>query len=82
MGIKAFNTQYVFHPEVTALIVCIFCSEGVAFACAFLLGFGDSCFNTQIYSILGSIFSRDSAPAFALFKFTQVGMLEHLYSLS
>ena len=35
---------------------------------AFLLGFGDSCFNTQIYSILGTVFSKDGAPAFALYK--------------
>ncbi|XP_059473411.1 UNC93-like protein MFSD11 [Neocloeon triangulifer] len=43
----------------------------VAILCSLLLGFGDSCYNTQIYSILGGIFPEDSAPAFALFKFTQ-----------
>ncbi|KAJ4443939.1 hypothetical protein ANN_05728, partial [Periplaneta americana] len=43
----------------------------VAILCSFLLGFGDSCYNTQIYSILGGVFPEDSAPAFALFKFTQ-----------
>ncbi|XP_071493100.1 UNC93-like protein MFSD11 [Diadema antillarum] len=43
----------------------------VAFACSFLLGFGDACFNTQIYSLLGSYFMSDSASAFALFKFIQ-----------
>ncbi|PNF26549.1 UNC93-like protein MFSD11 [Cryptotermes secundus] len=43
----------------------------VAILCSLLLGFGDSCYNTQIYSILGGVFPEDSAPAFALFKFTQ-----------
>lgn len=43
----------------------------VAILCSLFLGFGDSCYNTQIYSILGGVFPEDSAPAFALFKFTQ-----------
>ncbi|XP_014290240.1 UNC93-like protein MFSD11 isoform X2 [Halyomorpha halys] len=43
----------------------------LAIACSFLLGFGDSCFNTQIYAAIGTIFSEESAPAFAVFKFTQ-----------
>jgi hypothetical protein len=59
-----------------------------------MLGFGDACFNTQvfligrlnyedlelflvikillqIFSMLGSVFSNDSASAFAIFKFVQ-----------
>lgn len=44
----------------------------VAILCSFLLGFGDACFNTQIYSMLGGVFAKNSAAAFALFKFTQV----------
>ncbi|KAM3598905.1 uncharacterized protein V6R79_024039 [Siganus canaliculatus] len=43
----------------------------VALLCSFLLGFGDSCFNTQLLSILGSTFRDNSAPAFAVFKFIQ-----------
>ncbi|CAB3373110.1 Hypothetical predicted protein [Cloeon dipterum] len=46
-------------------------SAYLAILCSFLLGFADSCYNTQIYSIIGGIFPEDSAPAFALFKFTQ-----------
>ncbi|XP_035210006.1 UNC93-like protein MFSD11 [Stegodyphus dumicola] len=43
----------------------------LAMVCAFGLGFGDACYNTQVYSILGSMYADDSAPAFALFKFFQ-----------
>ncbi|XP_042877916.1 UNC93-like protein MFSD11 isoform X2 [Penaeus japonicus] len=46
-------------------------SELVALLCSAMLGFGDACFNTQIYSILGSIYQDNSGPAFALYKFTQ-----------
>uniref|UniRef100_A0A8C5KHD3 UNC93-like protein MFSD11 n=1 Tax=Jaculus jaculus TaxID=51337 RepID=A0A8C5KHD3_JACJA len=46
-------------------------SKEVAVLCSFLLGLGDSCFNTQLLSILGFLYSEDSAPAFAVFKFVQ-----------
>lgn len=46
-------------------------SAFLAILCSLLLGLGDSCFNTQILSILGDMYAEDSAPAFAIFKFTQ-----------
>lgn len=46
-------------------------NQYVAVFSSFLLGFGDSSFNTQLYSILGFMFPEDSSPAFALFKFVQ-----------
>lgn len=44
----------------------------LALLCSLLLGFGDACFNTQIYSMLGGAFASNSVAAFAIFKFTQV----------
>ncbi|KZS04435.1 Protein unc-93 A [Daphnia magna] len=44
-------------------------SSFLAILSSFLVAFGDACFNTQVYSILGGIYPNDSAPAFALFKF-------------
>jgi len=38
---------------------------------AFVLGFSDACFNTQINSILGGAFKEQSSSAFAIFKFMQ-----------
>ncbi|XP_028842833.1 UNC93-like protein MFSD11 isoform X1 [Denticeps clupeoides] len=46
-------------------------SASIALLCSFLLGLGDSCFNTQLYSILGRIYAEQSSPAFAIFKFIQ-----------
>uniref|UniRef100_A0A669EBQ7 UNC93-like protein MFSD11 n=1 Tax=Oreochromis niloticus TaxID=8128 RepID=A0A669EBQ7_ORENI len=43
----------------------------IALLCSFLLGLGDSCFNTQLYSILGHVYAEESTPAFAIFKFIQ-----------
>lgn len=43
----------------------------LAMAGSLTLGLGDACFNTQVYSLLGVLFAKESAPAFALFKFCQ-----------
>lgn len=43
----------------------------LAMLCSFLLGFGDSCYNTQIYSMIGSMWKDNSAAAMAIFKFVQ-----------
>ncbi|CAJ1075923.1 UNC93-like protein MFSD11 [Xyrichtys novacula] len=59
-------------PEAgTELQAYIMPSVAVALLCSFLLGFGDSCFNTQLLSIIGFMFRDNSAPAFAVFKFIQ-----------
>lgn len=42
--------------------------------CSFLLGLGDSCFNTQLFSIIGLVFHNNSAPAFAVFRLIQVSL--------
>lgn len=46
-------------------------SQVIAMGCSFLLGLGDACFNTQFYSIIGSIYQDNSAAAFGVFKFVQ-----------
>lgn len=54
----------------------------LALFCSFLLGLGDSCFNTQLLSIVGFIFREDSAPAFAVFKFVQVKPTSSLFVIT
>ncbi|RZF42182.1 hypothetical protein LSTR_LSTR004331 [Laodelphax striatellus] len=44
-------------------------SAVLAMLCSFLLGLGDSCLNTQNYSIIAVIFPEDSAQSSALYKF-------------
>lgn len=44
-------------------------SETLALICSFLLGMGDSCYATQIYAILGTVFVDKSASAFGVYNF-------------
>ncbi|XP_062868494.1 UNC93-like protein MFSD11 [Trichomycterus rosablanca] len=59
-----FETSTQHHPYLSP-------SVSIAMLCSFLIGLGDSCFNTQLYSILGRVYTEQSAPAFAIFKFIQ-----------
>ena len=46
-------------------------SPELAIVASFLLGFGDACYNTQLCTIIGTIFEKDSASGFAILKFFQ-----------
>ncbi|KAF1502382.1 UNC93-like protein MFSD11, partial [Megadyptes antipodes antipodes] len=65
------NDAPIAPMEGTGDVAYMIPSKEVAIFCSFLLGLGDSCFNTQLLSILGFLYSEDSAPAFAIFKFVQ-----------
>ncbi|RZF42180.1 hypothetical protein LSTR_LSTR004329 [Laodelphax striatellus] len=46
-------------------------STYIALTCSVLLGLGDSCYNTQIYSLMAEMFPQDSAQSCALYTFTK-----------
>ncbi|XP_014256644.1 UNC93-like protein MFSD11 [Cimex lectularius] len=61
--------ESVFGP--TSQVSVIEPSVGLALGCGFILGFGDSCINTQIFSLLAHIHPDHSANTSALYKFTK-----------
>ena len=68
------NPHYLSFFSETSENAVINPSAGLAMFASFLVGFGDACFSTQIYALLGNIYSDNSAPAFAIFKFFQSGL--------
>ncbi|XP_008477199.1 UNC93-like protein MFSD11 isoform X1 [Diaphorina citri] len=46
-------------------------NEYLAVLCSFLMGLGDCCVHTELYSILGTIYPNESAEVFAVFKFVR-----------
>ena len=60
------------HSELTSGALGFESIISLALLGSFLLGFGDSCFNTQIYAFISAVYTEDrSAPAMALYKFFQ-----------
>lgn len=46
-------------------------NKALALSTSFILGFSDSCFNTQVASVLGGFYKDQAASAFGIFKFVQ-----------
>ncbi|KAI6654886.1 UNC93-like protein MFSD11-like [Oopsacas minuta] len=60
------------HSELQKGAIGLHSNIYVALFDSFLLGLGDSCFNTQIYAFITSVYVGDtSAPAIAIYKFFQ-----------
>jgi len=71
--VGAFCLAFVNLPDTcpfgeTGEAAIIASSIPLALMASFLMGFGDACFNTQIYSLLGGVYAQNSAPAFAILK--------------
>ncbi|XP_043280525.1 UNC93-like protein MFSD11 [Venturia canescens] len=87
ISLFAYITTFLNLPNVvpikeTSQIGYIDPSPVLAMIGSITLGFGDASFNTQIYSLLGLLYPKESAPAFALFKFCQsvAAALSFVYS--
>ncbi|VDM45074.1 unnamed protein product [Toxocara canis] len=59
-NIQETTADAIIHPSITLALVV-----------GALLGFGDACWNTQMYSILVDVYHNRSAQAFSIMKFIQ-----------
>ena len=78
------NLPYNSSLESTDMKATIEPNLPLALGTSFLLGLGDACFCTQIYSFISTNYKSSSSSAFSLFKFTQsiASALSFLYSNS
>lgn len=51
------------------------CSVYLALLCGVMIGVGDGCFTSQIYSLLETMYPNDSSQTVALFNFINVSGL-------
>uniref|UniRef100_A0A1I7WG83 UNC93-like protein MFSD11 n=1 Tax=Heterorhabditis bacteriophora TaxID=37862 RepID=A0A1I7WG83_HETBA len=58
----------------TSTVAYIEPSMLIALVTALLLGLADSCWNTQIYTLIGILYKNEASSAFALFKFFQTSV--------
>ncbi|KAF8386235.1 hypothetical protein PRIPAC_75377 [Pristionchus pacificus] len=70
-GLVFINFPFEANIKATDGVGFIQPSVPIALVIGFLLGFGDACWNTQIYAHLVANFPKQSSQAFALYKFYQ-----------
>ena len=58
----------------TFLVFSSVTSQVITFLGSFLIGLGDSGYNTQLMNVLASDYKETAGPAFALFRLAQVGI--------
>lgn len=70
LGCMLFQRTFMFS---VMLFLVLFFTENneLKIFCMWHVGFGDACYQTQLFAIFGSVYADKSAAAFAIFKFTQ-----------